>query len=453
MPLLDELSGYDFEDLMEDVFRKLGYENVRQSRRTGDEGRDILMEEVVDGQRRAVVVECKHRDSVSRPTVQKLHSAVSTYEFDGPKRGLVVTTGRFTGPAHEYAEKVRQNSHDNHVELLDGSDLRRIGEEIGLDMRNGRIEVLCDETLRPVDPTVGLEGPVRAAFESVSNLDHSSLPRPTSSVQFRAFLAISAHVDATFETSVGVIHRIDERTRFVVQADVGRPQTPREEVRALVADNLARTVDLDEGGYRETFDEVTVHRFGQTETEYKEWAVDRLRETHTTTVSYTGDNNVTYEKTCTPKLSDVSVQAITSVYLPQIRQTTRLGQYDYPYEYCAAGPSRVTVEDGVHRCVHCETRGTDHDYTFCANCGSVNCAAHVHTERLEDEPVCSGCAVTERFAWKRKYFYDEANLAAFREEYEAMAAHEKAMENPALVAGTVVALVVMLVVLAGALPV
>jgi len=46
--------------VIEDVFRNLGYENVRQADRTADEGRDVLMEEVVDGTRRAIIVECKH---------------------------------------------------------------------------------------------------------------------------------------------------------------------------------------------------------------------------------------------------------------------------------------------------------------------------------------------------------------------------------------------------------
>jgi restriction endonuclease Mrr len=59
----------------------------------------------VDGTRRGIVVECKHTDAVGRPVVQKLHSAVATFEFDGHKRGMVATTGRFTGPAEEYAER------------------------------------------------------------------------------------------------------------------------------------------------------------------------------------------------------------------------------------------------------------------------------------------------------------------------------------------------------------
>ena len=94
---------------MEDVFRNLGYENVRQAAKTADEGRDIVMEEVVNGTRRAIVVECKHTSTVGRPVVQKLYSTISTFAFDGPKRGMVVTTGQFTGPATEYAERLQNN--------------------------------------------------------------------------------------------------------------------------------------------------------------------------------------------------------------------------------------------------------------------------------------------------------------------------------------------------------
>ena len=57
MAVLDDLSGFELEDLMEDVFRNLGYGNVRQAARTADEDRDILMEECgrdLPGDRRRV---------------------------------------------------------------------------------------------------------------------------------------------------------------------------------------------------------------------------------------------------------------------------------------------------------------------------------------------------------------------------------------------------------------
>ena len=442
MAVLDELSGFEFEDLMEDVFRNLSYERVRQASKTADEGRDILMEEVVDGQRRAVVVECKHTASVGRPVVQKLHSAIATFDFDGPKRGMVVTTGRFTGPAEEYAADLRRSDDPYPIELVDGTDLREIAEEVGLDLYNGRIEILCEETLRPADPASGVHRPVEAALRDVENLDPATLPRPHADVTFRPVVSITADADAVFETSVGVVHRVDDRTTLVVHADRDAPAVADGTVTRLVGNNGHARVDLNDE-LTEAFDTVTERRFGQTETEYKEWAVDRLCERYTTTVTYTGDNNVTYEKTCEPTQSDISVRAIDPVYLPQIRQTVESEEYAYSLEYYAAGPSRVTLDDGIHACVHCETAGDEATYTYCENCGSINCPTHIETERLVGEPVCTGCAVTERFALKRKYFYDEENRDAFREEYEAMAIHEKAAENvPLAVGGVVTALLV-----------
>jgi restriction endonuclease Mrr len=445
MPVLDDLSGFEFEDVMEDVFRNLGYENVRQAERTADEGRDVLMEEVVDGTRRAVVVECKHTETVGRPVVQKLHSAIATFEFDGPKHGMVATTGRFTGPAVEYAERLQRNDDPYPIELIDGEDLREIADDIGLDLYNGRIEILCDETLRPFDPATSVTAPVEEAFQDIDNIESTDLPAPQSRVAFRPVVAVTADTNAVFETSVGVIHRVNDRSRFVVHAERGHPETASGDVSTLVVENLHATVELDADRFEDQFDAVEERRFGQTQTEYKDWAVDRVREHHTTTVSYTGDNNVTYTKTCEPKRSDVSVQSIEPVYVPQIRHTTDLGEYTYPYEYFAAGPSRVTSEDGIHRCVHCETAGTDEDYTYCANCGSINCGSHIRTERLEETPVCTGCAVTERFAFKTKYFYDAENRDAFREEYEAMPFYEKAMENMPLAAGAVAVVALVLV--------
>jgi restriction endonuclease Mrr len=334
---------------------------------------------------------------------------------------------------------LRQNDDPYPIELVDGEDLREIADEIGLDLYNGRIEILCDETLRPYDPAAGLDTPVQEAFRDIENIEAADLPAPHSQVTFRPVVAVTADTNAVFETSVGVIHRVDERNQFVVHAERGHPQVADDDVTTLVTENLRTTVDLDRDRFEETINEVDERRFGQTQTEYKGWTVDRLQEYHTTTVTYTGDNNVTYNRTVEPTLSDISVQSVEPVYLPEVRQTTELHEYAYPYEYYAAGPSRVTAEDGVHRCVHCETGGGDETYTYCSNCGAVACDSHSRTERLEREPVCTGCAVTERFALKTKYFYDEENLDAFREEYAAMPLHEKAMENRPLVLGGVLA--------------
>ncbi|MFC6724336.1 restriction endonuclease [Halobium palmae] len=447
MTILDDLSGFEFEDVMEDVFGKVGYQNVRQSEKTGDEGRDILMEERVNGRLRGVVVECKHKERVGRPVVQKLHSAVTTYEFDGPKRGMIVTTGRFTDQAREYARRLRDGGDGTGIELVDGDALRELADEVGLNLYNGRIEILCDRTLRPIDPAGGVEAPVREAFQRVENFDVRDLPDIDSAVSFEPVVSVDARTNSVFETSVGEIHRVDERDDLLLAAEGSTPELADETIRQLVADGGQHTVALDDPRIVDSFGDSSVGRFGRTETEYKEWVVDRLQQKYTTTVEYTGDNNVDYEKECVPNLSDVSVSSITPVYVPRVLSRTRLKDYEYSLEYYAAGPSRATIENGIGRCVHCD--GTRLKHTYCDNCGSVNCRRHIKTERLEGDPVCTGCALTERFALRKRYFYDEDNLEAFRDEYAERPAHLKAWENKPLVASTVLTFLLVALLTAG----
>jgi len=450
MAVLDDLSGFEFEDVIEDVFRNLGYENVRQADRTADEGRDVLMEEVVDGTRRAIIVECKHTGTVGRPVVQKLHSAIATFDFDGPKRGMVVTTGRFTNPAQEYANRLQQNDDPHAIELLDGEDLREIADEIGLDLYNGRIEILCDETLRPYDPAADVDAPVEEAFRDIENIEAADLPEPHSAVTFRPVVAVTADTNAVFETSVGVIHRINDRTRFVAHAERGQPQVVDETSRRWSPrTSMRRSISTPSSSEQCS---TTSRRTGSARRRpsTKEWAVERLQQQH-------HDDGHLHRRQQRHVQQDLRAEPLGHLrpddragVSPEVRHTTDLQEYTYPYEYYAAGPSRVTAEDGIHRCVHCDTSGVDEPYTYCPNCGAISCDSHSKTERLEQEPVCTGCAVTERFALKTKYFYDEQNLKAFREEYAAMPLHEKAMENRLLAGGSVVvALLAVIVLLAG----
>ncbi len=67
--------------------------------------------------------------------------------------------------------------------------------------------------------------------------------------------------------------------------------------------------------------------------------------------------------------------------------------------------------------------------------------------------MCTGCAVTDRFVLKTKYFYNEENLQAFREQYAAMSVFQKAQENRLLAGGIVLIVLLIVGVLVGALAV
>ena len=427
MTLLDELSGYEFEDAVASLFRAHGYEDVAVAARVADEGRDVTMR---DGET-AYVVECKHTDTVSRPVVQKLHSAAATYDHDGPTRGMVVTSGRFTGPAEAYAEGLREAGDPYPVELVDGDDLRELGEAVGMDLYNGRIEIICGETLPVGEPGLALA----EAFEDVDNAPpRAVLPAPDVEVVYRPVVEVEAVTRATFETSVGVIHRVDRRDRVVVPADDPAAATPAADLPELTG---VEPVALEAA--RERHDG-RIERFDGTEAEYREAAAELLCSALETTVTYTGDNNVTYRRDCRPSPDDVDLQRVRPVYIPRVEAVVTLDEYEHGLAYDAAGLRRVVRRDAVRRCVHCEDGPAP--YTYCDNCGSVNCETHTETERQTGEPVCTGCAVTAEFFRDTKYFFDESNAEAFRREYEAMPFHRKAMENPRLVAAAAAVVVV-----------
>ncbi|WP_418281989.1 restriction endonuclease [Halorubrum sp. DTA98] len=457
--VLDDLSGFEFEAVMVDVFRHQGYRDVRQAVRTADEGRDVTMiDDSGPGEPVGVVVECKHTDAVGRPVVQKLHSAVTTYDYDGPCRGVVATTGRFTAPAQEYAKRVSDAPDDIDIDLLDGRRLREIGEEIGMDLYSGRIEVLCEETLPPPTDVETVTAERDAAAATVENLSSSELPVPDATLAFSPTLLVDTAVDATFETSVGVIHSVSDRERLAISADRDGPALLRSDAARLIDAGIDRAVPIPDGdeAVDERFAAVEFGRFGRTESEYVDWVVDRQRDRYERTVTYTGDNNVTYERTCTPTKSDVRVTGVEPVFLPQATTTTRLGEYEYGHAFVTNGDERLTVADEFGTCVHCD-RGSDAGggradvtITHCDNCGSLNCADHVREERLVGEPVCTGCSTTGEFFLATKHFYDEANREAFAGEYAAMPVYRKPLENPKLVAGVAVGVLILLVVLFGA---
>jgi len=454
--LLDDLTGLEFEEVMVAVFRHQGYRDVRQAVRTADEGRDVTMiDDSGPGEPVGVVVECKHTATVGRPVVQKLHSAVKTYDYDGPCRGMVATTGRFTAPAEEYAERVSGNPEDIDIDLLDGRRLREIGDSIGMDLYSGRIEVLCDETL-PAPDADAVAAARDEAAASVENLSVDDLPDPSTSLAFRPLLLVETEVDATFETSVGVVHSVFERERIALSADREGPSLLRSSVATLASDGHGREPLSERGGEAAVsdtaasdrdsgFDAVDIRRFGRTESEYTDWVVDRQRDRYEETVRYTGDNNVTYTKTCTPRASDVRVLDVDAVYLPQATAITELGEYSYDHGYVANGADRVTLVDEFGDCVHC---GESADpVTYCENCGSLNCDDHVREERLVGEPVCTGCSVTAEFFFATKHFYGEANREAFAAEYESMPVYRKPLENPKLIAALVGAALLLLLLL------
>ncbi len=121
------LTWQEFEGFVADLFKNLGYQNVRLTPRAGDEGKDIVMEwaDPLRGTRR-LYVECKHwkTGSVGRRQVQVLHSAVMANPE--VEEGVIVTTGSFTDGAVDYAKQV------GLIQLVDRKRLRELMARAGM---------------------------------------------------------------------------------------------------------------------------------------------------------------------------------------------------------------------------------------------------------------------------------------------------------------------------------
>lgn len=132
---IDNMSGEEFEELLLEHFRNLGYKG-HLTPVTEDYGADLVLEK--DG--RKIVVQAKRwRGTVGIEAVQQIIGAIKYYNAD---KGMVITNSVFTENAYELADS-------NGIELWDRKKLIELmrksnGGEIArnINERNGSAQVM-----------------------------------------------------------------------------------------------------------------------------------------------------------------------------------------------------------------------------------------------------------------------------------------------------------------------
>jgi HJR/Mrr/RecB family endonuclease len=108
---LDSLTGVDFEKYLVNLLKEHGFDDVRTTVATGDQGADLIAR--LNG--RTIVIQAKrYRGSVGNRAVQEVAGAVRYYRAD---EAWVITSGNFTASAKALAQA-------NNVKLIDGYALR-----------------------------------------------------------------------------------------------------------------------------------------------------------------------------------------------------------------------------------------------------------------------------------------------------------------------------------------
>jgi len=109
--LLDSLTGVEFERYLMKLLKEHGFDDVRTTVATGDQGADLVAR--LNG--RTIVIQAKrYQGSVGNRAVQEVAGAVRYYRAD---EAWVITSGTFTPSAKELAQA-------NDVKLIDGYALR-----------------------------------------------------------------------------------------------------------------------------------------------------------------------------------------------------------------------------------------------------------------------------------------------------------------------------------------
>ena len=121
---IDGLSGIEFEEWLIATIKRAGVVNTTPTRRTGDQGADIIVRHD-----RTIIIQAKcYQQNVGNDAVQQAHAAKTHY---GGDEAWVVTNSRFTRAARELAASTG-------VVLVDQSAVRDIGTLVaGAIGRNG----------------------------------------------------------------------------------------------------------------------------------------------------------------------------------------------------------------------------------------------------------------------------------------------------------------------------
>lgn len=140
-----QLSWSQFESYVGEAFRRQGYSAEQTGDPAGDGGVDLILHK--DAQ--TTLVQCKHWKAF-KVGVQPVRELLGVISSEGAQAGVMVTSGRFTAEAWEFAR-------GNRIRLIDGDALEKLVQSV----RGAETSGSSDGTSRP-DPAP-CDGPTPSA--------------------------------------------------------------------------------------------------------------------------------------------------------------------------------------------------------------------------------------------------------------------------------------------------
>jgi restriction system protein len=372
---IDELDGYQFEDLVAKIMKKQGYRNIQVTNRSGDFGKDIIMEDSLEN---IVIIECKHQKNVGRPVIQKLQGAMQHEEKMKPNRniyGIVVTSGSFSREAIKYGEDFQQN-----IELIDGRKLSEICKDLNIVVLNGKIQILTDNSFK----NISNENSINRSLEAYSKIYGNKFHEPAfqTRVTFIPCCFFEYEVVFTTSTSVGVIDKYYRHETITIDGIT----------KNLLDENLSHFYFSDKAPTEKINNDAVFEKipFEFTENDAEDYVIQYITDKHSHNVSYTGKNNVTYTKMCTPGRRDINILKFKPVYLPNRSNIIKILDQEYNQNFFSKGESTHYIIDDLRKCIICNKIENNYEnLSICIECAGIACKKHIKIDYWDKEtPIC-----------------------------------------------------------------
>ena len=392
---LDDMDGFEFERFVAHLFERLGFGKAEEILKTGDAGRDIIIRTPDGG---LIIIECKHhpKGTIGRPVVQKLHSAVITARA---KKGFLVTTGRFSPDATEYA-----SSLGSLIEMVDSRILYDMAKRAQIRVLRKGERTAVYHILPPSQELVEqkvIDHIIGTAL-SAPNRPRELTKTTVKNTHFTPAYLLEYSLHENFATTVGIVHTVHvDRERILLNGQDG----------VSIDARLARIVapsSMAENWYPQAQKNVSSGSFKLGYSDAKRIGIKHIKKHHTTTVGYYGANNVRYTKTCVPHVSNVLVQSLTQVYLPLLTVSCRIVTRQHQLSLCGNQNEVEVLKSDAGLCEICGKELRDECF-LCNSCGRVvhtpSLIGHSYSCELCGKTICKECTY-----WTRKYLFLKKKL-------------------------------------------
>jgi len=422
---VDLLNGYDFEDLVARIMKKVGYKDIVLTPKSNDKGKDIIMKFHDEKESYPVIVECKHQNFVGRPVVQKLQGAMlHEGRNNGFIKGIIVTSGKFAPTVEEYIKEInRDYSKSMEIELIDGKKLKKLCEKYDISILNGKIQIITNNSTDFLEGDE-IKNQIHKEFNQVIGHKEDLLKFESKTVFYPCYY-IKYNIDSEFCTSVGCVNKIQKQNEEIFLDGVKAEKINNNLREHFFGKGFPKIIQIKKSKGR------TVIPFEFTEKDIEDVAFETIVDENTEKVKYYGKNNVGYTKICRPNYRDIELKDTRAIYLPKIINQIKIKDQNYLQEIFSSKHNLFYEKNELGECKSCKRNNTlfDSNLYFCRSCGRILCSNHKRLDAVDKTPVCLRCAFKKKLIIQTKFFITKKNKNDYLKEYAKMNFFRKFYED------------------------